>query len=84
MDHPVAALFELPDHAAPAAQGEQRRREEVVPLLLGNAQQVERFQDRVQRTDVRVFAAGPSSSASPRIQRSGGPAGWRYKEQKAR
>ena len=72
------------DHPAPAAQGQQRGGDEGLPLRLGHARAVvERLADRLQRADPRVLQPA-QLRGQPRIQRAGGPPGWRYSEQKAR
>ena len=58
MDDAVAADLDLPDHPAPAAQGQQRRGEERLPLGLGDAQDLERLADRLQRPDLLVLQPG--------------------------
>ena len=72
----VAADLDLPDHAPPAAQGQERAGEEGIPFFVGHAQLVERLADRFQRL-VISSSSRSSSCFRPRSQLWGGPTRWR-------
>ncbi len=70
----VAANLHLPDHPRPAAQQKQGRGQELLPLRLGDAEQVERFHDGLERTLVGPFQPVQlgRQPAQPALRRTAG------------
>ena len=71
MHRAVAAELDLLDHPSPAAKRQERGGEEAVPFVLGDAEDLERFQDRVQRRDLLVLEPAEllGETAHPAVRR---------------